>query len=62
MAARADRIGAGWAKPLTMGAGQFCTNPGVLIAVRGNDLDSLQTAAVSALDEIDAQKMLTDAI
>ncbi|MBO6759023.1 MAG: aldehyde dehydrogenase (NADP(+)) [Roseibium sp.] len=62
MNARAAEIGAGWAASLTMGAGQFCTNPGVLLAVKGAEFDALQETAVEALNRADEQKMLTDAI
>jgi NADP-dependent aldehyde dehydrogenase len=35
-AARADEIAAGYAASLTLGAGQFCTNPGLLFVPEGN--------------------------
>ncbi|MDG2407269.1 MAG: aldehyde dehydrogenase (NADP(+)) [Paracoccaceae bacterium] len=62
MAARAAEIGQAWAGSLTMGAGQFCTNPGVVLAVKGDDFNTLQTAAVEALNASSPQKMLTDSI
>ncbi|OCX66935.1 hypothetical protein BFP70_03690 [Thioclava sp. SK-1] len=34
-AARGAQIGTGWAGSLTMGAGQFCTNPGIGANRRG---------------------------
>ena len=33
LAARAADIGSGFVASLTMGAGQFCTNPGLVLAV-----------------------------
>ncbi len=60
--ARAASIGTGWAESLTMGAGQFCTNPGVLIAVKGSNFNALQNAAINALNNSAEQKMLTDGI
>jgi len=35
LAARGAAIAQGWAGSLTMGAGQFCTNPGIAVAVDG---------------------------
>ncbi|MBO9475872.1 aldehyde dehydrogenase (NADP(+)) [Shimia sp. R10_1] len=60
--ARAAEIGSGWAGSLTMGAGQFCTNPGIAVVMDGPDADALQTAAQTALDAVDSQTMLTDGI
>jgi alpha-ketoglutaric semialdehyde dehydrogenase len=45
-----------------MGAGQFCTNPGVLLGVKGANFTALQTAAVAALNASSPQKMLTNSI
>lgn len=44
---------------LTMGAGQFCTNPGLVIAVAGPDLDAFARAAAAALAKSAASTMLT---
>lgn len=60
--ARAAAMGAGWAGSLTMGAGQFCTNPGVVLGVRGPDFDAFAQAALAVLKEASEQKMLTDGI
>ena len=62
MAARAETIAQGWAGSLTMGAGQFCTNPGVAIAMEGPDADRFAEAARNALSTVAAQTMLTDGI
>lgn len=62
MAARAAEIGTGWAASLTMGAGQFCTNPGVAVMLKGPFADVLETACVTSLNETAEQKMLTDGI
>ncbi len=62
MAARAAEIGTGWAGSLTMGAGQFCTNPGVLIAVKNPAFSALQSAAAKTLEATAEQTMLTEAI
>lgn len=62
MAARADQLGSGWAVSLTMGAGQFCTNPGVAIVIDGADADRFRDAAKAALQKVGGQTMLTDGI
>ncbi len=62
MAARAEQLGSGWAASLTMGAGQFCTNPGVAVVIDGDDADRFRGAAKAALQEVGAQTMLTDGI
>jgi NADP-dependent aldehyde dehydrogenase len=62
LAARGDSIASGWAQSLTMGAGQFCTNPGIAVVVGGSDADAFSAAAKDKLSEIDAQTMLTDGI
>ena len=62
MAARSTSIGEGWAGSLTMGAGQFCTNPGVAVMLKGEDAAILRSSTVAALGEMAEQKMLTDGI
>eukprot|EP00903_Cladosiphon_okamuranus_P022778 g20970.t1 len=61
-AARGAEIGAGWAGSLTMGAGQFCTNPGIAVIASGPEGDALVAAAAQALQGTDAQCMLTQGI
>jgi len=60
--ARGTDIGTGWAASLTMGAGQFCTNPGIAIVGEGAAADAFVSAAVDALSETGSQTMLTDGI
>ncbi|WP_415234214.1 aldehyde dehydrogenase (NADP(+)) [Pseudorhodobacter sp.] len=62
MAARAEAIGAGWAGSLTMGAGQFCTNPGIAVVIDGPQADIFTAAAKAALEKVPAQVMLTPGI
>ena len=45
-----------------MGAGQFCTNPGVAIVLEGPDADAFVNAAQDALGKVAEQTMLTDGI
>lgn len=60
--ARAEAIAEGFVQSLTMGAGQFCTNPGLLIALDGPDLDRFAAAAGAALSGIAPATMLTPGI
>ena len=62
LANRGAAIAAGWAGSLTMGAGQFCTNPGIAVVIDGPDADSFISAATEALAPMGAQTMLTDGI
>jgi NADP-dependent aldehyde dehydrogenase len=62
LAARAEALGKGFVASLTMGAGQFCTNPGILLGVEGPDLDRFVAAAVEAIGGSSASTMLTPGI
>lgn len=62
LSARGAAIGAAWAGSLTMGAGQFCTNPGLMILPEGDDGAALLSAAVAALDAGAPHPMLTPGI
>ncbi len=62
VAARGEAIGKGWAASLTMGAGQFCTNPGIAVVLQGPEGDAFVAAAKAALTALPAQTMLTDGI
>jgi NADP-dependent aldehyde dehydrogenase len=60
--ARGNQIAAGWVASLTMGAGQFCTNPGIAVAVEGPDADAFASHAAGGLEAVGPQVMLTDGI
>lgn len=60
--ARGAEIGKGFAGSLTMGAGQFCTNPGLVLALGEEGLDAFVSAAKEALGESAPATMLTPAI
>ncbi|MFP5078071.1 aldehyde dehydrogenase (NADP(+)) [Rhizobium sp. YIM 134829] len=60
--ARGRAIGTAFAGSLTLGAGQFCTNPGLLLALEGPGLDDFLAGASEALSTIPAQTMLTAGI
>lgn len=62
MEARGVKIARGWAGSLTMGAGQFCTNPGISVVIDGADADAYTCAAGDALQITGTQMMLTDGI
>ncbi|WEX07782.1 aldehyde dehydrogenase (NADP(+)) [Chelativorans sp. AA-79] len=62
LAARGEKIAQGWAASLSMGVGQFCTNPGVAIALDGSDVEGFLGAAQTALEQITDQPMLTAGI
>ncbi|MBN3752070.1 aldehyde dehydrogenase (NADP(+)) [Paraburkholderia sp. Tr-20389] len=59
---RAEAIGGAFVDSLTMGAGQFCTNPGVVLAIDGPGLERFVKAAGEALTGKPAQTMLTPGI
>lgn len=59
---RGEAIAKGWAGSLTMGAGQFCTNPGVSVVIAGENADKFAKTAGEALSQVGAQTMLTDGI
>ncbi|MBZ0330797.1 aldehyde dehydrogenase (NADP(+)) [Halomonas sp. ANAO-440] len=60
--ARGDKIAEGFVASLNMGAGQFCTNPGLVIAVKGPELDAFIAASGDAVKASAAQTMLTPGI
>ncbi|WP_341213790.1 aldehyde dehydrogenase (NADP(+)) [uncultured Limimaricola sp.] len=62
LAARGEALGRGWASSLTMGAGQFCTNPGIAVVIESAEADGFAEAARAALSESGAQVMLTNGI
>ncbi|AWV23844.1 oxoglutarate semialdehyde dehydrogenase [Roseomonas mucosa] len=62
LAKRAEALGKGFVGSLTLGAGQFCTNPGLVMAAEGPDLTRFLGAATEALGGVPAQTMLTPGI
>lgn len=46
------------AHSITLGVGQFCTNPGLLIAEQGSELDAFKTALSAAIEQIPPGTML----
>ena len=62
LAARAEEIAAGFAASLTLGVGQFCTNPGLVVGLAGPDLERFANAAAQALAGGAAGPMLSPGI
>ncbi|WP_303853046.1 aldehyde dehydrogenase (NADP(+)) [Salinicola salarius] len=60
--ARGEEMGKAFVASLNMGAGQFCTNPGLVIAIKGPELDAFVNAASEAVKGSAAQTMLTPGI
>lgn len=59
LATRGAELGKAFIGSLTMGSGQFCTNPGLVIAVDGPGLDAFVAAAGEAISAAPATPMLT---
>ncbi|MCU6454059.1 aldehyde dehydrogenase (NADP(+)) [Sphingomonas sp. A2-49] len=62
LAARGEALGKEFVGSLTMGAGQFCTNPGLVLAIDGPDLDAFVAAAAAALTDSAPATMLSPGI
>jgi len=62
LAAGAEKLGRDFIGSVTLGAGQFCTNPGLVLAVGGADLDSFVASAAAALADYAPSAMLTPGI
>ncbi|MBS0452449.1 MAG: aldehyde dehydrogenase (NADP(+)) [Proteobacteria bacterium] len=62
LSARAESIAKGFVDSLIMGAGQFCTNPGLVIAPNGTALERFLVVARAELATRQAQTMLTPGI
>ena len=62
LAARGEALGKEFVASLTMGAGQFCTNPGLVLAIDGPDLDAFIASAAAAMTDAAPATMLTPGI
>lgn len=51
-----------YAASITLGMGQFCTNPGILLAVKSPDLDNFLSLLATEIAAVDPQKMLHSGI
>ncbi|MGW1840532.1 aldehyde dehydrogenase (NADP(+)) [Streptomyces sp. NPDC002067] len=57
-AERAEEIGAGLAASVTLGTGQFCVKPGLVLVPEGPDGDRLLTALTAAVSDTEAGVLL----
>ena len=55
---RGAMIAQGLATSITVGTGQFCTNPGIIVGVRDASLDQLEAALAERIAATDASVML----
>jgi NADP-dependent aldehyde dehydrogenase len=62
LSTRAEALGKEFVASLTMGAGQFCTNPGLVLAIEGPGLDVFIASASAALGQAAPAVMLTAGI
>jgi NADP-dependent aldehyde dehydrogenase len=62
LAARADSTAKAFVASLTQGSGQFCTNPGLVLAIDGPGFDAFMRSASEAVQASPAAPMLTPAI
>jgi NADP-dependent aldehyde dehydrogenase len=58
----AERIGREFAASLVLGVGQFCTNPGLVLAIEGPGLASFCASATAALNATQPATMLSSGI
>lgn len=59
---RAEQIAEQYAASITMGAGQFCTNPGLLLGVDGAGLTRFKTTLAAKIAAVSSATMLTPGI
>jgi 2,5-dioxopentanoate dehydrogenase len=62
LAQRAEALGRDFVNSLTMGVGQFCTNPGLVLGIDGADLQRFIAAAGDAVSGVVPATMLTPGI
>jgi len=62
LANRGAELAQGFAASLTMGVGQFCTNPGLVVGLKGADFEHFYHAAAAALSGVAPAAMLTPGI
>jgi NADP-dependent aldehyde dehydrogenase len=62
LAERGEQLAAGLQGSVTLGAGQFCTNPGVVVVGAGTEADALISALGTLMNDGPAATMLTEGI
>lgn len=59
---RSESLAQTYAKSITLGTGQFCTNPGLILAIKSEGLDDFATKLATSMQEIAPTPMLHPAI
>lgn len=59
---RPEQIAHDFISALTLGAGQFCTNPGLIIGITSEGLSRFEAAAITAISSSQSQTMLSTGI
>lgn len=62
LAERGEALASGYVQSLTMGVGQFCTNPGVVFGIEGPDWDAFCNAVKAGVEPVATGTMLTAGI
>jgi len=62
LAQSAEQIARNYAGSITLGIGQFCTNPGLLIAIKSDSLERFKSALKDALKSFEGGRMLHQGI
>jgi len=62
LANRGKSIARGYVESITLGVGQFCTNPGLLFTIKGPDLDLFTTLMADECRKIESAPMLNNRI
>lgn len=62
LAKNGDDIAKTYAGSITLGTGQFCTNPGLILGVKSDDLTAFTNNLAASIQEVDAKCMLHPSI
>ena len=62
LAERCESLATGYVQSLTMGVGQFCTNPGVVFGIAGPDWEAFCSAVSAGVSQVSTGAMLTPGI
>lgn len=62
LAARGESIAQAFVDSMCLGAGQFCTNPGVVLGIQGADFDAFVAKARAGVSEVGKAPLLSDGI
>jgi alpha-ketoglutaric semialdehyde dehydrogenase len=59
---QAEELAKKYAASITLGAGQFCTNPGLLLAIQSPALENFKTVLKESISAVPSATMLTEGI